>query len=352
MTSRERVLAAMDHKPVDRVPRVFKATPEVDAQLVGELRLDSLEELKAVFCVENLHWPFYRAKPRHPGETDPPEPGQVDRWGITRQPVDYGAGVYYEYVVSPIASASTVREIEAYPWPDPDDLDFCNVSAELDAWQDKARAAPGISVFEVAWQMRGYQRFMEDLLLSPDLVAAMLERIEAYWTEVNNRLWEIGQGRFDIFMAADDFGTQQSLMMSRDTWLRYFGPIYRRAFAWAKERGLRTMLHCDGATRAIIPDLIGMGLDVLDPAQPLAEGMDPYEIKQEFGKDLCIHGTMDVQRLLPFGAASEVEREVRRQIEVLGQGSGFILAPSHCIQPGTPVENILAMYRAADEAAG
>jgi len=245
--------------------------------------------------------------------------------------------------------AQSVEDIEQYPWPDPNAVDLSSVKKQLELWKDKPTGGPGISIFEVAYQMRGMEQFLVDMLVDPDMVEAILRHIEEYWTILNQRIWEAGEGKFDIFLAGDDFGSQRSLIMSKSHWDRFFAPIYKRAFGWAKERGMRIMIHSDGAIREIIPNLINFGLDVLDPAQPMAEGMDPYEIKREFGRDLCIHGTIDVQELLPFGTPAKVKDEVKRQIEILGKDSGFILAPSHCIQPGVPTENIKAIYEAADE---
>ncbi|MCL5102986.1 MAG: hypothetical protein M1133_02565 [Armatimonadetes bacterium] len=349
MTSRERVLAAIDHKPVDRVPRVFKGTPEVEAQVVRELGLQSVEDIEGRFRVENLHWPFRWLTVPDPRQKDLPDGGWVDRWGIVRKKVDYGHGTYDEPVGAPLADARSVADTEAFNWPDPGELDFSLVDSELRKYSDMPIAGAHFGVFETAYGMRGYQQFLEDLLIEPDMVEALVRRIDDYWSAYNNRIWTIGTGRIQILMSGDDFGTQRSLVMSKELWKRYFEPVYRRAYEWAKQRGLRTMIHCDGAICEIIPDLIDMGLDVLDPIQPMATGMDAYRIKREFGKDLCLHGTVDVQGLLPFGQPSRIKDEVKRQIEVLGEGSGFILAPSHCIQPGVPVENIVAIYEAADE---
>jgi uroporphyrinogen decarboxylase len=349
MTSRERVLAAIEHKPVDRVPRIFKGTPEVDERLVRELGLTCADDLKEYFKCENLHWPFYRVSAPDPNELMEIDRQEISRWGIRYREVDYGNGRYFEPIGSPLMQAQSVEDIEQYPWPDPNAVDLSSVKKQLELWKDKPTGGPGISIFEVAYQMRGMEQFLVDMLVDPDMVEAILRHIEEYWTILNQRIWEAGEGKFDIFLAGDDFGSQRSLIMSKSHWDRFFAPIYKRAFGWAKERGMRIMIHSDGAIREIIPNLINFGLDVLDPAQPMAEGMDPYEIKREFGRDLCIHGTIDVQELLPFGTPAKVKDEVKRQIEILGKDSGFILAPSHCIQPGVPTENIKAIYEAADE---
>ncbi len=352
MTSRERILAAIDHKLVDRVPRIFKGTPEVDKAVMSLYGLSSVDDIKTLFKCESLHWPFYKVSAPDPNEQMEIDNQEISRWGVRYREVDYGSGRYFEPIGSPLMEVQSVDDVERYPWPDPEAVDLSNVANQLDDWKDKATSGPGISIFEVAYQMRGMQQLLEDMLLEPKLVEAILAHIEAYWQRLNERIWTAGGGRFDIFIAIDDFGTQRSLIMSKSAWDRFFAPIYKRAFGWAKERGMRIMIHSDGAVKEIVPDLIDFGLDVLDPAQPMAEGMDPYLIKQEFGKDVCLHGTIDVQELLPFGTPAQIKEEVKRQIEVLGDGSGFILAPSHCIQPGVQIENIAAIYEAADEMIG
>ena len=130
-------------------------------------------------------------------------------------------------------------------------------------------------------------------------------------------------------------------------WKKYFVPGMKRAYAFAHQHGLKVVMHCDGAIKQLLPELIDLGLDLIDPIQPKAKDMDPYQIHNEFGRQLCFHGTIDVQELLPFGNSREISDEVKRQIDSFAPGGGFFLAPSHCIQPGVPLENIITMYETA-----
>jgi len=332
----------------------------VDAQLVRHYGLKVIEELREVFGVENLHWPWRTISPgdtfmekRLPnGETE-------DMWGVRRAAVSYGAGTYEEVVYYPLASATSVEDIENWHWPEVDKMDFSNcrfnpsVTSEPYVYQDclnneeYALAGGCWTVFEQANYLRGFENFLLDLAMNEDIAFAIIRKIEEFNWRYNERMMEETKGLLDIFPAGDDFGSQKSLLMSLDMWKKYFLPGMKKAYAFAHRHGLKVSLHSDGSTKLLLPELIDIGLDIYDPIQPQAKDMDPYQICKEFGNALCFHGTIDVQKLLPFGSVQEIKDEVKRQIDLLAGGGGFFLAPSHCIQTGTPIENIEAIYKTA-----
>jgi uroporphyrinogen decarboxylase len=168
--------------------------------------------------------------------------------------------------------------------------------------------------------------------------------MEEFWFEYSTRVYEAAGGKLDIFYMADDYGMQDRMLISPACWRRVFKPIVKRFMDWGHARGLKTMLHSCGSIRPIIPDLIECGLDILDPIQPLANGMNPFELKREFGKDLCFHGGVDIQELLPHGKPQEVREAVKRLTEEVGKDGGYILAPAHQVQSDVPAENVLAIF--------
>jgi uroporphyrinogen decarboxylase len=154
----------------------------------------------------------------------------------------------------------------------------------------------------------------------------------------------------DIYFIADDVGVQDKLMISPRMFHKFVKPSLQRFIAQAKEYGQRVMYHTCGAVRPLIPDFIEMGVDILNPIQVSAKGMEPAGLKRDFGDALCFHGALDIQTVLSQGTPDQVRAEVARLCQVLGQGGGFILAPTNNIMPETPIENILALYEAVQEA--
>ena len=352
MTSRERVITTIEHREPDRIPCVFRATPEVDKMVMQHFGLNEIEQIRDMFGVENIsHWPFQIIYPRNWDKLQLvkvlPDGTKEDLWGVRRKAIDYGLGVYEEIVSSPLASANSIEEIKQYQWPSVEEVDFSNIREDCLKFKDYARALSGWCIFETAWAMRGFQQFLMDLVVDQALVWSIIEQVRKFWIQYNEHMLEQSGGEFDIFLSGDDMGSQTGLLISKQLWKEYFGSGLKEIYSWAKKHRMKTVLHCDGATRGLLPDLIEFGLDVYDPFQPQIREMDPYKAKKEFGKDLCLHGTVDVQRLLPFGKTEEVRNEVKRQIEQLGPGGGFFLAPTHRIQPGTPIENICAVYETA-----
>ena len=150
----------------------------------------------------------------------------------------------------------------------------------------------------------------------------------------------------DVLWLGDDFGTQRAMLISPRMWREFIKDRYARLIAAFKSQnsGLKIAYHCDGYIEPILPDLIEIGLDVLNPVQPLS--MSPAEVKRKFGDRLSFWGTVDVQHVFPLGSARDVEEEVRRRVQTVAPGGGFILCSAHRVQAGTPLENIQAYYRA------
>ena len=343
-------MLTINHHELDRIPCVYKGTPEVDEMIVKHFGLTDIEEIKRIFNVENLHFPFKRIpaypdglyfKKRLPGGLT------EDIWGVKRKEISYGLGVYEEIVFSPLSSARTVAEIKEYKWPKVEDFNFSGLFEECLKFKDYALSGVEWNIFELAWALRGFQQFLMDMVIDEKLAWAIIKEIQDFYFQYNERLMKETKGLLDILFSADDFGMQTGLIISKKLWKKYFARGMKKIYSWAKKNNLKTFLHSDGAIREIIPDLIDIGLDVLDPIQVQAKGMNPYELKNEFGQSLCFHGTIDVQKLLPFSKVQKVKDEVKRHIELLAPGGGFFLAPSHCIQLGVPIENIIAIYEVA-----
>jgi uroporphyrinogen decarboxylase len=190
---------------------------------------------------------------------------------------------------------------------------------------------------------------MVDLVQSPALVDCLLEHINAYYMEYNRRVFEAVQGGIDVFMMGDDFGTQAGPMMSVATWRRYFEKGFRAFIDLAHRYGIRVMHHTCGGVRPLIPLFIDAGLDILQSLQPRAAGMDLTTLKREFGRHICLQGSIDIQHTLPFGSPDDVRGEVRQRLQVGKPGGGFIICTAHNIQVDAPLANVIALIEAYQE---
>ena len=189
---------------------------------------------------------------------------------------------------------------------------------------------------------------IQERLESP-VILAIFDHLSDFFFEYTKRLLEAGKGRIDIAWYGDDYGCQTGLTISPQTYKKLLKPRWKRHIELAHSFGAVVMLHSCGSTRKLIPDLIETGFDILDTVQPEAADMNPAELKRKFGDRLSFHGMISVQQVLPHGTTEDVRREVKERMEVMKPGGGYIMAPTHCIQPDTPVENILAMYEAGLE---
>ncbi len=184
----------------------------------------------------------------------------------------------------------------------------------------------------------------------PEVMQAVVQKVSDFYYELSVRFFEAVGSKIDIFFFGDDMGTQVSLLISLKHWREYSKPHIQRFLELGRQANLKTMFHSCGAVRELIPDLVEMGLDALNPVQVAAKGMDLAELKSEFGDKITFHGCVDHQHILPHCSADEVRREVRRVIDIMSPGGGFCLAASHDLMLDEfPVENVIAMYDEAYE---
>ena len=196
----------------------------------------------------------------------------------------------------------------------------------------------GFSLFERAWSLRGFDTFLVDMVQEPRFTDELLERICEFNLELIDQACRFP---VDCVRFGDDWGAQRGMIMGPHLWRRFIKPRFARMVAKARSYGKSVFLHSDGDIREIVPDLIEIGLTILNPVQP--DVMDIYEIKREFGRDLAFHGGVSVQYLLPRGTQEEVRAEVRRLIGEVGENGGFIIAPTHSLGSDIPIENLVVL---------
>jgi len=346
MTSRERVLIAARRGQPDRIPLDIWYTPEVRDRLLKHCGTPTERELWTRLHLDKI----VGVGPRYvgpPERTLPDGTRQVPPWWITVREVNYGTGSYTETVDWPLKEASTLAELEKFQWPSADWYDFSTIAAQCDAWPENAIEGCYVAPFYWHNHVRGLEQSCIDLIAEPELTAYILDRIGSFCWEYACRFFEVGRGRIHITQVTDDYGSQKDLLISEESYLRWFKPLQKKFIDLAHQAGVLVMHHDDGAIRRIIPHFVELGVDILNPIQHVCPGMEMAGLKRDFGHALCFHGGVDNQDVLPHGSVADVQKEVRDCMQTLGAGGGFILAPCHCIQPVTPMENILAMYETA-----
>lgn len=379
MSSRQRVLAALDHREPDRVPFDFGGTFVTGIHHVAYRRLRATLGLPGEGELAEprlgLAWVGRDVRDRLGVDvgivaTQPPDPARwrleirdvgdyrelTDEYGMVwRQPRD--GGLYFDLHESPLAGDISAADVHRYPWPDPADPHrFSSLRADCERVvfeEGRASACKGIiaGTLETSLWMRGFERFFMDMLEEPRLAEAILDKVLEvklrYWEQVFARIGDI----LDVVYDADDYGGQIAPLVSPDTWRRMIKPRIRElyAFVHAKSRA-KVFLHSDGAIRELIPDLIDAGVDALNPIQFTAAGMDLAELKSEFGREITLWGGgVDTQGVLPRGSPQQVRDQVRRCVETLMPGGGYVFATVHNIQADVPPENIMAMWETLRE---
>lgn len=353
MKHRDRVLAALNHEIPDRCPMQISFTPEFATRLAREMNLGSdkihnphgggnpyeLERaLDQDLLLTSVGWAnsYYQDKDKY-----------VDEWGIGWHSVPYdtpyGTGRYTEFNQHPLADD---HAIDSYQPPDPNRPElYKEAEWVIQEFKDEFWIV-GVTVttiFETAWALRGYEKMLMDLALNPELAERILDIPYQYHLTAAKKLTQLG---VDMIWLGDDIGAQNAMLISPKMWRKFLKPRMATIIAEVKAINpqVKVAYHSDGVLNPIIPDLIEIGLDVLNPIQPAS--MDPAELKRAYGDKLCFWGSIDEQHTLPFGTAADVESEVKTRLETIGKQGGLIIGPTHHVQLDTPMENFWAMVNA------
>lgn len=365
MTSRERVLCALNHEEPDRVPIFFGTSG------VTTMNTAAYDRLKAHLGLRTETRSFWRAlqyavldeevmarfhsdgRPLIPG----PAPSTlsrdlapdrfVDGWGITWQ---LQPGNHYCDIAEHPLREATVDDLGRYPWPD-----VANPN-RFAALREKARAIrgaglavvalSGISPFEFSCLLRGMDQWFLDLGSDRDFVHALMRKLTDLMRSAVQRLLEEAGEYIDVIITGDDLGSQQAPLLSTAMYRQLIKPYHAELFRAIKARSqAKIFYHSDGNVRPLLHDLVEIGIDLLNPVQVSAADMgDTARLKRDFGQRLAFCGAIDSQFVLPRGTPEEVRCEVRRRIKDLAPGGGYILAPVHCLQPDVPPGNVCALF--------
>lgn len=373
MTSRERVLAALEHRQPDRVPI------DVGGSSVSTIIGSAYEQLKAHLGVES-ETRYMKRKSRSAildervaqrlhTDTRPLMIGSPDGWEdiyfedgsfqdefgvIWRKP----EGGHYAPVGNPLKHATLV-DLDAFPWPDPLN------PGRTRGLREQARRTHEETDYAVvltlplgyvhlSQYLRGFEEFLIDIVLDSEFLEALMDRSLDFWLKATAAVMEEVDPYVDVVMFGDDVAFQDRPMVDLKRYRRFFKPRHQQMIECVKSRSrAKVLYHTDGALVPLMEDLIDIGVDALNPVQVSSAGMgDTAELKKRFGDRICFWGSIDTSRVLPRGTPEDVRAEVRRRIQDLAPDGGFVLASVHNIQEDVPPENILAMVDAAIEFGG
>ena len=378
MNSRARVLLALNHKEPDRVPfdlggtvvsgihvrayralRAYLGLPQVEPKLVDIFQLivqvddDVLDRLGVdVKNVAPRSSGTYRIEIKDMGDYT----YFYDEFKIGWRMPKVG-GLYYDMFDHPLAGPITEADVDRFPWPDPlDPSRFTGLWEKARSVAEKEQRAVVVGsmsagVLEIAAWTRGFADYFADLAGNERLIGYIMDKVLeqklAYWGKIFDLLGDY----VDVAQEADDFAGQDRMLISPDTYRRLIKPRHKVLFDFIHSRSkAKVLFHSCGSVRPIIPDLIEIGVDALNPVQVSARGMDSAELKREYGKDLAFWGGgVDTQRILCSGSPQEVREEVKRRVQDLMPGGGFVFNTVHNIQANVPPENIMAMWEALQE---
>jgi uroporphyrinogen decarboxylase len=376
MLARDRVYKALDHKAADRLPLAFDATYEVIESLVKYLGIDKEippnpdststystkvgprefgmdheialrrklgSDVVIVGCPTSKektigNWYGFPLIRRLEDNTI------EGAWGIRFQEFEYPYGNYIEMCAPPLSKISDHKLIESYPLPDMDLYDYSSLSEILPKYDGFFIFLMMNGIHDISRFIRGTEEFYTDLMISPQTAEALLDKLLEFNLEYLSKCMEKTVGKIDAVFCGDDYGSQRGMLISPKMWRKFIKPRLAEVISSAHHIGLKYCHHSCGGIYPIIPDLIKIGVDILNPIQPRASGMDPMQLGNEFGKDIVFFGGIDEQETLPHGTVEDVKAEVRQRIETLGKYNGYIISPSHDFQPDTPIDNVLAIY--------
>ncbi|MEK7413489.1 MAG: uroporphyrinogen decarboxylase family protein [Planctomycetota bacterium] len=272
----------------------------------------------------------------------------INEWGIHMRQVSYGKGSYREFVDFPLAAATTAADLDLHAWPDPSHWDANALRETIisgDPQRQRAVVLAAGNPFEIYSWLTGLEQAMVNLAENPELVTDALTRITSICDARVRANFKAAGDLIDMVFYADDLGGQEKLLISRPTYRRMIQPHHRRLCATVREVAphAKILFHSDGAVFDILPDLVDSGIDCLEAVQTDAGGMVPERLKERWAGKLAFHGAISVQQILPRGTPETVAEECRHLERVLGAGGGWIAAPTHAVQVGTPPANVLAM---------
>lgn len=355
MTSRERVLKAMRREIPDKVPKDMSWGMTPIAQKVFEEKTGGMQSPEEYFGIDVRLMDFdipeadIDSYAKYYGDLVENPRFSINAYGVGEM-LSEKTDFHFTQMVSPLKNAQTLNEFIDYKLPDVmDEKCFKHLFGKVTETHENGLAAIGptdLTVFELAWAIRGYEEFMVDMLINPEFAECLLDRILDMRIAMAKKFVEMG---IDVVTGGDDVACQRGMLMKRETFCELLKPRYEKLIGEVKGMNPDTLFffHTDGDAHEIIGDLIDVGADILNPCQP--ECNDLSELKKQYGDKIAFWGAIGTQHILPFGTRGEIRAEVKRLIRTVGADGGLLLGPTHFIEPEVPWENVVTLYEAIEE---
>jgi len=350
LTPRERVIAQIRHQETDYLPYTIRFRGDEREQLDDCYGTDVADRLDA-----------YYGSPAWQALVD----NAVQRVLVPKLMVDASCGSFYTDVYGStwrvdrrpyqlVEPAIKTPSLAGFTFPELDSVFTADWKEETLQAIDQQRdhfvvIGFGFGLWERTWTLRGFEAALMDAAAEPDFFEELIERVAHHQTGIVERLLELP---VDGIMFSDDWGYQRGVLLGPERWRRVLKPRFAQMYALVHEAGKYALSHCCGSVADIMPDIIEIGLDVLESVQPEAEKMDPYELKRCFGSQITFWGGLGSQSIIPFGRPDEIRAEVSRLCREMGKGGGYVLSPAKPLQPETPTENAAAVVESFLQQAG
>lgn len=371
LSHRERVIKALSHQEPDRIPFDLGSTPHSSVHIGAYQKLKAhfevngkdriINRMTQIVAVDEsilqaLDIDLRLAVPGAPDSRPHIEVGEdsyQDEYGVVRRKPP--SSRYYDQVKCPLAGPITIQDIVNFPWPDPTDPGYTRgLREQLLYYREKTDYATVLRLsspfLHTSQFVRGFEDWYIDLAADRKLAAALFDATLEHSMALAEQILKVSGDLLDVVATAEDLGFQNGPIVSPELYRELFKPRHVKYFNLLKKHTSAFIhLHSCGSIYRLLPDIIELGIDIINPVQVAAKDMDSGVLKREFGDQLSFWGGIDTQRVLPRGTTAEVRAEVKRRIRDLAPSGGYIFGAVHNIQPDVPLENILAMYDAAKE---
>lgn len=348
MNSRERVLGAFNRIGYDRIPVKHEGTPEINQMIMDHFGLTNIEQLLRVVGDD-----FRYVDPIYMGPVlrKFPDGSMEGYWGEQYKYIQFEGGKYLEPSFLPFANIFSPEDLDRSHFPTADWFDYSTIKQQCLKIADQGYAvcfgtAGDMDFINSIARARGTEQVLIDLITDDPVYLEIMEARFRFYYDMHERVLQAAEGLVDFTHIGEDLGTQNSQVIDFETFDKHFSPKFKAYFEMAHSYGARIMMHMCGCVRAFLPRLIELGLDVYDVVQPTTPEMDIAVLKNDFGDEINFCGSVCVQSTLAFGSVDDVAKEVERRKKLFSEG-GLFLGPSHAIQVGTPIENIIALYKTA-----
>jgi uroporphyrinogen decarboxylase len=343
MTSRERVRKAIGHQQPDKVPANFECAPYVAEKMIKHYGLQDIDQVRQKLDIDIYPVEAEYIGPELKTYYDKGDKIEESYLGYKVKKVWTGKEYNDLHFYFPLDEYKTLEDLKKYRWPSADWFDYESIKRQCDRYRDKAIIMGHEGPFQIATFLRSMENLLVDMVLEPEFAHYIYDRLVEFELEYYERILIAADGQIDILRPHDDYGTQINLLFSINMWRDYFKENTKKLVNLAHKYHAFYMQHSCGSVRPIIPELIDCGVDVLEPIQKV-KGLEPRELKKEFGDKLAFHGGIDTQGLLPFGTPEDIIIETKYFVDSLNVNGGYILMASQVFENDVPIENIEAMY--------